>query len=332
MNPPKGSWNGWSTSRFFCWLLQMLFLPISCVLMRPWTRHLWDPYPCCPEKKGRLTRMHSSIVFHNLCSSCIRLCSYSCSYSRMERKFLKTTMAKSTMGALECVHHLNRADKIQKQNAATALLRDTVQKRSFATQIAARATKAIGPIGRHLTAQILLWMSDVSRASRPGLAVGILRVLCNGMCSAQRFHMDGEEQRCRAHYNACLFSLQLRHCCLQECCSYPRRGHLVYDVITQIFLKCFQYGIVLMGVIDAFVFAQSHHRRNVDNPGKFGDCMDGRFRFVTAITPTYAHATIQSLSGGTFPCDSPSEISLTCGQSHISAFFQFSDHNTRRRQ
>ena len=33
--------------------------------------------------------------------------------------------------------------------------------------------------------------------------------------------------------------------------------------------------IVVMGVIDAFVYAHNHHRRNMDNPGNFGDCMKG---------------------------------------------------------
>ena len=86
----------------------------------------------------------------------------------------------------------------RKQKAATAFLRDAIQKRNFAIPIAARASKAFGPISRHLTAQILPQMCNASRASRPGLAVGILRVLCNGMCTAQRFDMEGEEQRCRA--------------------------------------------------------------------------------------------------------------------------------------
>ena len=31
-------------------------------------------------------------------------------------------------------------------------------------------------------------MKIVSRASRPGLLVGFLRILCNGLCTAQRFH------------------------------------------------------------------------------------------------------------------------------------------------
>ena len=50
----------------------------------------------------------------------------------------------------------------------------------------------------------------------------------------------------------------------------PRRGHLFHDLITQVFLRSFQYGIVVMGVIDAFDYAHNHHRRNMDNPGTLG--------------------------------------------------------------
>ena len=56
-------------------------------------------------------------------------------------------------------------------------------------------------------------MKLVFRASRPGLTVGFLRILCNGLCTAQRFHTEGEEQMCRvgcpdepdslSHYNEC---------------------------------------------------------------------------------------------------------------------------------
>ena len=41
-------------------------------------------------------------------------------------------------------------------------------------------------------------MSHVSRASRPGLTIGMLRILCNGMCAPSKFHTEGEEQKCRA--------------------------------------------------------------------------------------------------------------------------------------
>ena len=80
--------------------------------------------------------------------------------------------------------------------AATTLRRDENQKQDFAKPFAARVSRVFGPVSRFLTAQILLHMCHVSRASRPWLAVGILRVLCNGMCTAQRFHIEEEEQRC----------------------------------------------------------------------------------------------------------------------------------------
>ena len=40
----------------------------------------------------------------------------------------------------------------------------------------------------------------------------------------------------------------------------------------------------------AFVYAHHQHRRSIENPGNFGDCMKGRIRFMTDITPAYAHA------------------------------------------
>ena len=33
-----------------------------------------------------------------------------------------------------------------------------------------------------------------------------------------------------------------------------------------------------------------HHRRNMDNPGNVKDCLKGKIRFMTAITPICAHA------------------------------------------
>ena len=44
-----------------------------------------------------------------------------------------------------------------------------------------------------------------------------------------------------------------------------------------------------MGFLDAFVYAHHQHRQGYENPGNFGDCMKGRIRFMTAITPAYAH-------------------------------------------
>ena len=70
----------------------------------------------------------------------------------------------------------------------------------------------------------------------------------------------------------------------------PRRNHLLHDLITRVFLRSLQYGITVMGVIDAFVHAHHQHRQSIENPGNFGDCMKGRIRFLTAVTPAFAHA------------------------------------------
>ena len=53
----------------------------------------------------------------------------------------------------------------------------------------------------------------VRTLSRPGLVVGILRVLCNGLCTARRCHSYQDDQRCRMgcpdeaacvrHYDVC---------------------------------------------------------------------------------------------------------------------------------
>ena len=51
-----------------------------------------------------------------------------------------------------------------------------------------------GLVSRHHTAQILPQMCHASRASRSGLAVDVLRVLCSGLCTPQRFHMEGEDK------------------------------------------------------------------------------------------------------------------------------------------
>ena len=137
-------------------------------------------------------------------------------------------------------------------------------------------------------------MKLASRASRPGLPVGFLRILFNGLCTAQRFHVEGEAQMCRigslSHYNECPLLYNLFASTWRHATALPRRGHLFRDLITQVFLRSLQYGIVVRGLIDAFVYAHNHHRRNIENLGNFGDYMKGRIRVMTAITPACAHA------------------------------------------
>ena len=71
---------------------------------------------------------------------------------------------------------------------------DREGEQDFAGPISVRASEVVGPISRHRIADILFHMKLVSRASRRGLIVGILRILCNGRCTAQRFHTEEYEQ------------------------------------------------------------------------------------------------------------------------------------------
>ena len=140
-------------------------------------------------------------------------------------------------------------------------------------------------------------MNRVSCASRPGLLVGFLRILCNGLCTALRFHTAENDHTCRigcpdepdslTHYNECprLYNIFLSF--WRHATNLPPRNCLLHDLISRVFLRSLQYGIVVQGFLDAFVYAHHKHRLDSANAGNFGDCLTGRVRFMTAITPAY---------------------------------------------
>ena len=136
--------------------------------------------------------------------------------------------------------------------------------------------------------------------SRPGLNVGILSILFNGLCTARRIHTAENDHTCRVgcpdepdsltHYNMCprLYNIFLSFWI--HATILPQRNCLLHDLISRVFLRSLQYGIVVPGFLDAFVYAHHEHRLDSTNAGNFGDCLTGRVRFMTAITPAFAHA------------------------------------------
>ena len=135
-------------------------------------------------------------------------------------------------------------------------------------------------------------MKSVSRASRPGLLVGFLRILCNGLCIARRFHTAENDHTWRigcpdeldslTYYNECprlynIFVSFWRHATI-----LPPRNHLLHDLISRVFLQSLQCGIVVLGFLDAFVNAHHKHRLDSANARNFSDCLTGRVRFMTA--------------------------------------------------
>ena len=120
-----------------------------------------------------------------------------------ERDFLFPSMTFHTASACDIVCRLDRDDILdevpqnQKQKVATGLLLDKLRAQNFAGLLSCRATRVLGPISRHCIADIRPHLKRVSRASRPGLLVGFHRIICNGLCTAQRFHTAENEHTCR---------------------------------------------------------------------------------------------------------------------------------------
>ena len=108
----------------------------------------------------------------------------------------------------------------------------------------------------------------------------------------------------------------------------PQRNHLLHDLITRVFLRSLQCWIVLMGFIDAFVYAHHQHRGGLGNSGNFGDHMKGRIRFMTAITPAYTHACQTTCLSRTRAGYPGKILSLPKPQSQISVPSKCSFDNT----
>ena len=233
-------------------------------------------------------------------------------------------MAHNTVEAFDIVRRLDRAGKVddslhgKKQKAATALSRDELQKQDFAKPVSLRLSRILGPISRFRIAQNMPQMSRASRASRSRITLGPYASTAM-VCVRHKDYTLRETHRGVEPLLYNFFASVWRQTTVP-----PRRSHLFHDLITQVFLRSLQYGIVVMGVIDAFVYAHIHHRRHVDNPGNVGDCMKGRIRFMTEITPAYAHAFQLLCLTVHIPAALHSRGSSTCCQSQISAPPQYS--------
>ena len=86
-----------------------------------------------------------------------------------------------------------------------------------------------------------------------------------GSALAQRFHTAEHGHNCRVGCSNEPDSLT--HFSLWRHASIlPQRNRLLHDLITRVFLQSLQYGIVVMGFLDAFVYAHHKHRQDSENP------------------------------------------------------------------
>ena len=169
-----------------------------------------------------------------------------------------------------------------------------------------------------------------------------LRILGNGLCTAQRSQREGNEQRCRVGCpnepdslstttntllcTVCPFLVGSRLWC------FHGENRLLHDLITHVFLRSLQYGIVVMGLIDAFVYAHLIINNKASLIlGNFGNCMKGRIRFMTGMHSFIRSRMSGNMSNKTHPCSPASEPPPTETQSQKSASRQHPYHNARKK-
>ena len=222
MEPPEASWNDWSTSKFtvcrfldtwdpYPHLIEQLsrkkptrcnvprLVPIMLYLLTFFVLDLYAALVLTDVGFASLASLpvseqppilaHSSMAqpkFVQLVTTTVPL--FMLPLPEWEEQFLKTSIAKSTTEACGYVHQMDSADRIadspsdKKQKAATTLLHDAMQIRDFAVPIAARASRILGPISRHLMEQIIPMICNAARASRPGFAVFVCYIMA---CASQ---------------------------------------------------------------------------------------------------------------------------------------------------
>ena len=61
----------------------------------------------------------------------------------------------------------------------------------------ARASRVLGDVSRRRFGVVFVASCHTANTCHPGLIVGILCIICNGLCTARRFHNDQNDLRCR---------------------------------------------------------------------------------------------------------------------------------------
>ena len=138
-----------------------------------------------------------------------------------------------------------------------------------------------------------------ANTSKAGLIVGALRITCNGLCTAARFHSAdenpgcflgcGEGQDCLRHNNQCptllrsLFAIWLG----TGDCIFPTA--IFNDMLFNIAVRNDRLCTLVSGLFDAFVTVFNLWRTHQDHGLNFRALMYGRIKMMTALFPAWAH-------------------------------------------
>ena len=149
-----------------------------------------------------------------------------------------------------------------------------------------------------------------ANSCKAALVVGALRITCNGLCTAARFHTAEENPGCllechdgldcTQHYNRCSALVD------SLCSLWPGAGECISPTaifnkfLFKIAVRSSRLCILVAGLLDAFVTAFNLQRTKRGRGLNFRELVYGRIKMMTALCPAWAH-TYQTMCLGCKP-------------------------------
>ena len=96
------------------------------------------------------------------------------------------------------------------KSGAAASIRQSGNILGIATALCSRSISAIGFVNQHRVLSLVKGLCRTASTCEAGLVVGALRIVCNGLCTAARFHTAEENPGCLLGCHEGLDSI--RHC------------------------------------------------------------------------------------------------------------------------
>ena len=181
------------------------------------------------------------------------------------------------------------------QLGAATMLRLSGNILDIGKAICSRSNRVLGFVNLHRVHLLMKGLCRRANSRKPGLIVGALRIACNGLCTAARFHKAEdnlgcrlgclEELDCLRHYNCCpILSNHLNSPwpVTKECIS-PKA--IFNDFLFKIAVRVDRLCILVSHLLDALVTAFNLRRTHRGLGLNIKEPMFGRTKMMTALHP-----------------------------------------------
>ena len=185
------------------------------------------------------------------------------------------------------------------QSGTPTFLRQRANVLDIAQAICGRSNRVLGFVIQHRVRLLVKGLCRAVNSWKSGLIVDVLRIACNGLCTAARFHSAEESSGCIL---GCLEdSDRFRH---QIFCPtlfdhyhslWPGTGECISptaifnDFLVKIVVRSDRHCILVSGLLHAFVIAFNLRRTNRGLGINFRVFLYGRVKMMTALCLAWAH-------------------------------------------